>query len=108
TAPPRNSPRSPPMRALFDPYGLDVDELADDELGEHPAVPRALEAAEWEPGVGLHDLVDEDDAHLDGAGQVRTPRGIRRPDARREPEPGAVHCPRRRARCRCRPLGHPG
>src|SRR5262245_20906556 len=59
-----SAPLSKPVlqRPLLHPNSLDIDEFAHAEFRQLTAESRALHAAEWKPGVGLHDLVDEHDA----------------------------------------------
>src|SRR6476469_46025 len=45
--------------SLRDVDGLDVDEFPDAVTGELAAVPAFLDAAEWQPGVGSHGVVQE-------------------------------------------------
>src|ERR1700719_1161697 len=52
-----------------DPDGLDVDEFADAEGGEFPAIAAALDAAEGEARVGCSHAVDEDAARFEVPGQ---------------------------------------
>src|SRR6266516_1714300 len=99
------APRQPRSRRLSavvfvvqsraQPHGLHVDELLEPVLRQLAPVARALDAPERQPGIGLHESVHEDRAHLELARQPLAPCRIRGPHRGAEPVAGRVgdaHC----------------
>src|SRR5439155_198722 len=72
------------------PDRLDVDELLEPVLRQLAPVPRELDATERQPGVGLHEPVDENRADLELARQPLAPRGIPGPHGGAEAVAGRV------------------
>ena len=66
---------------LRHPHALDVRELPDTVFRQLSAIPRALDASEWEAWIGFHELIHENAADLDvgddalGALEVPGPEG---------------------------------
>src|SRR3954469_16409892 len=84
---------APGVFALRDPHRLDVDEFADSVLRELAAVARALDPAEGQAWIGLHQAVDEDRAGLDARGHALGPRAVAGPHRGAEAERGVVGQP---------------
>src|SRR5205085_12347195 len=70
------------MTGLRDPDRLDVDELADAVLRELAAVPRALDPAERQARIRLHDAVHEHRAGFDRRRETVRAPAIPRPQRR--------------------------
>src|SRR5258705_5450774 len=91
--PPRRSSRPGGAVALLDlapclrdPHCFDVDELADAVLGELAPVARALDPAEGQARIGLHDAIDEHRTGLDLCRQTLTALAVLGPDRGAETE----------------------
>src|SRR2546427_12237704 len=72
--------------ALRDPDGFDVDELADAVLRQLAAIARALDPAEGQARVRLHEAVDEHRARFDLGRQPLGPRAVAGPQRGAEAE----------------------